>query len=420
MNTMTSLRHVPFWVFAVLLALIAMGWRQTRTRQAPSPHALGRAQCTHLASLEAQNRSMKILSFIQTALTASLVLVSASHGQTSASVGLRQIQSDDLPITLVYPTAGQARPVVLGAFTVQVAPDAPLLPAPQGRRPLVVLSHGSAGSPLPDHALAATLARAGFVVAQPQHRGDNWQDHSRAGPESWKTRPQEVTETIDAVARDPAMGPQVRTDKVGVHGMSAGGVTALALAGGQWRMLNVIRHCSALLEQDIGFCLNGLAQQPMLQKMRRAQFAMGQQTPENFLPAAMHTRHGGTDQADPRPDSRIAAISLLVPVGAIFSPESLARIRIPVGLTLADADEVLLPAFHSQQVLKHCTTCVILSRHAQAGHFDWLAPWPQALANPVASTQMRGGLPHPAFTDTQRQSAFDRIADFFAQTLRSP
>jgi predicted dienelactone hydrolase len=174
----------------------------------------------------------RLHTFTRLACAFTWLMVSASHAQ----VGMRQIQSNGMPITLVYPTAATAQPVTQGAFTVQVASNAQPLAAASGKRALIVLSHGSAGSALPDHALAATLARAGFVVAQPEHRGDNWQDFNRAGPESWKTRPQDVSETIDAVAHDPALAALVDTHRVGVHGMSAGGVTGLVLAGAQWRI----------------------------------------------------------------------------------------------------------------------------------------------------------------------------------------
>jgi hypothetical protein len=111
---------------------------------------------------------------------------------------------------------------------------------------------------------------------------------------------------------------------------------------------------------------------------------------------------------------------MAVPVGVIFTPESLARIRIPVGLSTSGVDGVLLPRFHSQHVLKHCKTCTTLSDHPQAGHFDWLSPWPASIARTVAATQMRGGLPNPAFTDADRQKAFDQIAVFFQQQLAQP
>lgn len=352
----------------------------------------------------------------------SLLAASASQAQVT-SVGMRQIQSNGMPITLVYPTAAAAQDVTYGAFTIPIASNAAPLPADStaasGKRALIVLSHGTAGSALPEHTLAATLARAGFVVAQPEHRGDNWQDFSKAGPESWKTRPQDVSETIDAVARDPALAELVDTRRVGVHGMSAGGVTGLVLAGAQWRMLNLIQHCAQNLDEDIGFCLNGMGQRPELQTQRRRQFEMARGAPEQYMPANLKVSFGGKsiEAPDPRPDPRVAAVSLSVPVGVIFTPESLARIRIPLGLSTSGDDGVLLPRFHSQHVLKHCTSCTTLSDHPQAGHFDWLSPWPASIAQTVAATQMRGGLPKPAFTDADRQKAFDQIAVFFKQKL---
>jgi predicted dienelactone hydrolase len=370
---------------------------------------------------------MTILLKILTPLicTFSLLAASASHAQINA-VGMRQIQSNGMPITLVYPTAAAAQDVTYGAFTVQIASNAAPLPAPssaaKAKRALIVLSHGTAGSALPEHMLAATLARAGFVVAQPEHRGDNWQDFSKAGPESWKTRPQDVSETIDAVARDPALAELVDTRRVGVHGMSAGGVTGLVLAGAQWRMLNLIQHCAQNLDEDIGFCLNGLGGKTWPQLQRKTQFFLAKVLTESNAPDNLKVVHGGNPKTtgqghDPRPDPRVAAVSLSVPVGAIFTPESLAGIRIPVALSSSGDDGVLLPRFHSQHVLRHCKTCTTLSDHPQAGHFDWLSPWPASIAQTVAATQMRGGLPNPAFTDEDRQKAFDQIAVLFIQKL---
>lgn len=348
-------------------------------------------------------------------LLASFLALLCLHVQ--AQVGLRELSSQGMPITVLYPTAQTNQRLQRGPFEIEAAPDAPPLP---GSRRLIVLSHGTGGNPWVDHTLAATLVRAGFVVAQPLHRGDNFRDFGQAGPASWQTRPADVSESIDTLSHDPTLGPLLRTDRVGVHGMSAGGITGLALAGAQWRTLDVVRHCNQHLEEDIGFCLNGLAQHPMQQQLRRSQYALARLTPETLLPAAMHTLHGGRPGADPRPDARVAAVSLLVPVGAIFTPESLARIRIPVGLTVAEADEVLVPRFHSQHVLTHCSACRLLSSHPGSGHFDWLSPWPQTQARQVAATQMRGGLPHDHFTPTQRQSAFDAISTFFVQALGRP
>ena len=346
------------------------------------------------------------------------LLLAATISQ--AQVGMRKMNVGDMPITVIYPTAAAAQPITHGPFTLYAAKDAAPLPAPPGSRRLIVLSHGTAGSTDNDHDLAATLARAGFVVAQPLHRGDNFKDFSHAGPESWRTRPGEVTETLDAIAKDPVLGPQIDLHHVGVHGMSAGGGTGIIMAGGQWRMLNLVQHCAQHLDEDIGFCLNGLAAHPLQQAWRKVQFTLSRLLTQDNAPASMQTLHGGqgpSQSQDPRPDPRITAVSVAVPLGVIFTPESLARIRIPVAVTTAGHDEVLLPRFHSDKILQHCTSCTALSAHPSAGHFDWLSPWPASVASAVAATQMRGGTPNPSFSPQERQKAFDQIALFFKQQL---
>lgn len=357
------------------------------------------------------------ISHLKKYLALGLVSLCASTVAWS-QVGMREVVTQDMHITLVYPTQTAVSRTTRGPFEIEVALNAPL--ASQARH-VVVMSHGTGGSALSDFTLAATLARAGFVVAQPEHRGDNYRDFSKAGPPSWLTRPQEITETIDWLAQDKAWNMQLDLQHVGVHGMSAGGVSALVMAGAQWHMMQLIRHCAQHLDEDIGFCMNGLAQQPDKQALRRRQFQTASQTDDTWLPEDLKTPHGGRTSSaqnpDPRPDHRVVAVSALVPLAAIFTPESLARIQIPVGLTTADKDEVLLPQFHAQHVLKNCTTCTVLSANAPAGHFDWLSPWPAPLAQQIAAQQIRGGLPHDNFTEAQRQWAFDRIADFFKSSL---
>ena len=90
----------------------------------------------------------------------------------------------------------------------------------------------------------------------------------------------------------------------------------------------------------------------------------------------------------------------------------------PVGLTTAGQDGVLVPRFHSQHVLRHCKTCTTLSDHPHAGHFDWLSPWPASLAQTVAATQVRGGLPNPDFSTEERHKAFEQIAQFFLSRMK--
>lgn len=354
-------------------------------------------------------------------LAATTLLTALATAPVAAQVGLAQLdirsQAGTLPVTLSYPTASANRPVAYGPFTLQVAPDAPPLPGPHR---LVVMSHGTGGSWVTDHALAATLVRVGFVVAQPLHTGDNFRDTSRAGPEAWASRPREVSQLIDALAAHPDWQARLKLDRVGVHGMSAGGGTALVMAGAQWRTLDLVRHCLAQAEADLGFCYNGLPD-AAAQAPRRAQFEKARHVPELFLPSELKQVKGGRTPAaaggDPRPDARVATVSVAVPVAAIFTTDSLARIQVPVGVVTAGRDTMLPAAFHAGRVLRDCPACKPLADLPGAGHMDLLAPFPVAIAQAEAVRQPRGGALQPGFNPAERDAAAQAIADFHRRHL---
>lgn len=333
-----------------------------------------------------------------------------------AQIGITNIQAGALPITLVYPTEAIASSVSFGPFVLNVALNAK--PLEKSHR-LIVLSHGSGGSALSDHELAAALARAGFIVAQPLHAGDNFRDASQAGPVAFQNRPTEVSQVIDALAKHPQWSTQLDLSQVGVHGMSAGGVTGLALAGGQWRTLHLVQHCNRVQDADEGFCYLG-ATSGTAREERAMSFKRAKSAPEALLPAEIKTFHGGLTpsegQPEVRPDARIAVVTLSVPVAAIFSAESLAHIRIPVGLVTASNDQVLTPQYHSEHVLKNCMSCQRLA-DLSAAHFDLLSPWPADVATSVAATQARGGLPTPGFDAKLRDAAFAQIVQFHLKHL---
>lgn len=353
-----------------------------------------------------------------TACFAAALSIASAAGDARAQVGLSQWQPSSLaqPVTLVYPTDTVSRPTRFGPFTLDVAVDAS--PA-SGRHRLVLMSHGSSGSPLPDHALAARLARAGFVVAQLLHEGDNHLDARLAGPESFRLRPTEAVRVIDALAADPSWAARLDLGRVGVHGMSAGGVTALSLAGAQWRTLDLVRHCLAHPQEDEAFCFQG-ATTAERRADRQARFNRARFWPEFMLPAEIKAWHGGrspsADRPDPRPDPRIASVTAAVPVAAIFSADSLQRIHVPVGLVSARLDTVVLPRFHSARVLANCSTCETLA-DLPAGHFDVLWPWPEDVARAVAAQQVRGGETTPGFDAALRDHAHERIVAFHRRHL---
>ncbi|WYX25125.1 hypothetical protein WJ969_04190 [Achromobacter xylosoxidans] len=126
-----------------------------------------------------------------------------------------------------YPCAAPAQDVAIGRVTLAATPDCPMT---DGAKPLIVMSHGSAGSYLGHHDTAAALADAGFVVAAINHVGDNAVDRSRQGYLSiFSTRPREIRRLLDYLTG--AWPQRARLD--GAIGFFA--TRAAAIRGWCWR-----------------------------------------------------------------------------------------------------------------------------------------------------------------------------------------
>lgn len=287
----------------------------------------------------------------------------------AAGTGLATIPptGDDGPVTVFYPTAAADTTVHRGPFTLALAPDAPPRP---GNGRLVVISHGSGGSPWVHADLAHTLVEAGFVVAMPKHRGDSAGDDRHPGPTSWDQRPGEVSRAIDAVGRDPRFAPLVSLDKVGMYGMSAGGHTALTMAGGRWSPAGFARHCEAHLAEDFNACV-GLA----MRLTGGAFDGLKLWLARTFL----QQRFGGDDAPRTHADPRVAAVVAGVPLAADFDMASFAAPPVPLGLVTAAKDGWLHPRFHSDRVLAACALCEHVAELPDGGHGALLSPLPPGL-----------------------------------------
>lgn len=289
-----------------------------------------------------------------------------------AEVGLCEVApvGGDAPVTVYYPSDAPAVTTARGPFTLQVAPQGQ---PRRGNGRLIVVSHGSGGSPWVYADLARSLVEAGFVVALPRHRGDNFQDNGSPGPDSWSIRPAEVSRAIDAVAADPRFAPLLQLDKVGVYGMSAGGHTALSLAGGRWSPAGFKQHCEANLEDDFAACV-GLA--------TRLTGGALDGVKKGIARGVIRNRF---DDATPREhtDPRVAAVVASVPFAADFDMASLAAPRVPLALVTAQQDRWLAPRFHSDRVLAACKTCEHLVDLPTAGHGALLSPLPPGMTGLV-------------------------------------
>lgn len=338
-----------------------------------------------------------VLALAGTPLTAALA-------QPGLGFGFMQLaQADGGRTTVFYPTQAAEQPVRIGPFDLSWAADA--APAP-GNGHLIVVSHGSGGSPWVHADLARALVGRGFVVAMPQHQGDNHQDDARPGPESWALRPIEVSRAIDALAAHPRFAGLRTTDGVGVFGGSAGGHTALTLAGGRWSPARFRDHCERHIEEDFSSCVGfiTLLRGDGLDALKV--WVARQVIRWRFADARLQ---GHTDP-------RVRAVVAMVPFAADFVPASLAEPRTALGLVIAARDVNQVPAFHVEAIRQACEPrCDVLMRLDDGGHGAMLSPPPPLPPGSVA----RQLLADPPSFDREAvlPRLHARIADYFVQKL---
>jgi predicted dienelactone hydrolase len=319
-----------------------------------------------------------------------------------AATGLTEIAGSegDGPVTVFYPTSATAAPLKRGPFTVTAAwqgtPE-------RGNGRLIVVSHGSGGSPWTYVDLASTLVAAGFTVAFPEHIGDNYKDHSGVGPPSWKRRPAEVSRAIDAVARDARFAPLLKLDKVGMYGMSAGGHAALSLAGGRWSPAMLKQFCEAHIAESFASCVGVVAQ------------LNGDAFDWMKIQTALWLIRWRLSDAtwQTYSDARVRAIVASVPFAVDFDMASLAEPQVPLGLVTAAQDKWLTPRFHSDAVLAACKRCERVADLPTGGHGALLSPFPPGLSGASAAL-----LNDPPGFDRKVLPELDRkIAAFFGKYL---
>jgi hypothetical protein len=256
--------------------------------------------------------------------------------------------------------------------------------------------------------LARVLVERGFTVALPQHAGDNFEDNSEPGPTSWVRRPVEVSQAIDRVAADDRLAQHLRLDAVGVFGGSAGGHTALSLAGGEWSPSRFRDHCLLNIDQDFSSCVGFVT-------VRRGD---GLDAIKTWAAKLVIRLRFSDDTPQRHTDPRIGAVVAMVPFAADFDPESLRRPIVPLGLVIADQDVNQVPRFHVEPVRAACEPrCQVLTRLKEGGHGAMLSPLPPFESGSVAQRLLDDP---PSFNRAAAMPALHAgIAGFFVRHLGS-
>jgi predicted dienelactone hydrolase len=262
------------------------------------------------------------------------VMMASEAGWRQYAVPVSAANPEIIQVALFYPTLAPAREIAMGPFTLHVAIMAP----PEAQfKGLIVLSHGTGGSELGHSSLAEGLARGGYLVAALRHPGDNYLDRSlweKPPGAFFDERPRQASRVIDALLGDPAWKDRIMADakgpRIGVLGHSAGGFTAIALAGGQPDLARIVEHCEKERPNDPIFCSMG----------RTGQSSQAQSS--ESLPTIA-----------PTTDKRVRAVIALAPLGVVFTASSLAGIDIPAAVYAAESDRWLVPRFHAEWIAKN-------------------------------------------------------------------
>lgn len=183
----------------------------------------------------------------------------------AADIGVRQIAIEatehgrDLQVTVWYPAETGGEPAMIGDSRVFAGESATLdAPFAKGRYPLILLSHGS-GSRVQGMAwLATELAKAGFVVAGPNHPGTtSGYSLPAETPKLWQ-RTQDLSRVIDKLTTDPQWRGLVDADRIGVTGFSLGGAAAMEIAGARANLEAYASYCDNYTKWDCAWFARGI------------------------------------------------------------------------------------------------------------------------------------------------------------------
>ncbi|QLL29381.1 alpha/beta hydrolase [Thermosynechococcus sichuanensis E542] len=214
-----------------------------------------------------------------------------------------------------------------------VAADLYLPIVPRGQRiPVVIVSHGLGANRYSYRYLCQHLASHGFAVIALEHVGSSTRQvlsfpmgyiSPRTAAQEFLDRPLDVTFVLNRLEAFPEQlypwAGRLNLERVAMIGQSFGGYTALALAGAPLDFQQLRRHCTRSVLDSFNVSL-------LLQCQAQA------------LPPKVYSLK----------DPRVQAVIAVNPItSAVFSPESLSQLKIPV-MFVAASDDTIAPAVDEQ------------------------------------------------------------------------
>ena len=283
------------------------------------------------------------------------LVLAVANAAGADGVGFRdvavEVDGEEAAHALWYPAGVSTGRTTVGPFTMSATRDAPIS---AGQHGLVLISHGTGGGRFNHRDTAIRLAEAGYVVAAPEHAGDNWRDGRYSGTSAnWRRRPRQLSATLDHLLGDPEFGPRIDAGRIGAIGHSAGGYSVLALIGGRADTRVLARHCTRNRREDPEFCAYG-----------RPNGHVGGRLPDLS-------------------DRRVSAVVAVAPVGAVFGDGAFSGVEAPTQIHRLEGDRVLRRPWHVDRIMKLMGRNARLVVHPGAHHFAYISPFPTAMVGRV-------------------------------------
>jgi predicted dienelactone hydrolase len=228
------------------------------------------------------------------------------------------------------------------------------------RYPLVLLSHGSTSVNLSLGWLGAYLAEHGYIAAAVNHHGNTGAEGqllSQGFMAPWE-RAADLSALLDRMLADPKFGAHIDQRRVFAAGHSAGGATAIMLAGGQFSGDEIARFCASA-------AADASCEPRDLIAKAIAEFA------------ALRTHDAAVQASLARADSshrdqRIRAVVAMAPaVGPAFTEATLHSIAVPVLIVTAKEDPVTPPATNALRYARLIPDARLLTVPGNANHFTF-------------------------------------------------
>lgn len=196
--------------------------------------------------------------------------------------------------------------------------------------PLILFSHGYAGSPYGSSWFAEHLAKHGYIVASVKHYGNSYDNKILAISVRPWNRPQDMSFVLDQMLQDPIFKDHIDQKRIGAAGFSQGGMTSLWLAGVRANLSVEMLHKH----------ISTIKNDPDWQSVH-----------ENF------TLHDFSQANQSYRDERIKAVFAMAPGidfdNWMFTQEGFSFVTIPVQIVAAEQDQDVSVEEHARFFAQH-------------------------------------------------------------------